>query len=66
MRRLSESNREKAEAEASATTAPFLSATPKRNAGADPKEGARKTALLFACSTLEEQAYLVLASDHQG
>jgi len=68
MRRLSESNREKAaaEAEASATTAPFLSATPKRNAGADPKEGARRTALLFACSTLEEQAYLVLASDHQG
>jgi len=68
MRRLSASNREReAEEEAAAANATtLLTTTPKRSAGADPKEGARKTALLFACSTLEEQAYFVLASDHQG
>merc|ERR1719295_2366264 len=59
MRRLSASKRE--EEEAAAPT--FHSASPRKTA--DKKEGARKTALLFACSTLEEQAYYVLATDYQ-
>jgi len=59
MRRLSASKRE--EEEAAAPT--FHSASPRKTA--DKKEGARKTALLFACSTLEEQAYFVLATDYQ-
>jgi len=70
MRRLSESNRAAASAPASASasastsaSAPFL-ATPAK-AGVDHKEGARRTALLFACSTLEEQAVFLLAPEYQ-
>merc|ERR1719228_877981 len=68
MRRLSESNREAASTSASASastsaSAPFV-ATPAK-AGVDNKEGARRTALLFACSTLEEQAVFLLAPEYQ-
>jgi len=63
MRRLSASKREE---EAASCSNPFVaSPTPKKSGNADKKEGARRTALLFACSTLEEQAYYVLASDYQ-
>jgi len=62
MRRLSASKRE--EEQAAATAPSFHSASPKKT-NADKNEGARKTALLFACSTLEEQAYYVLATDYQ-
>merc|ERR1712025_615657 len=44
-------------------SAPFV-ATPAK-AGVDHKEGARRTALLFACSTLEEQAVFLLAPEYQ-
>ena len=70
MRRLSESNRAAASASALASasastsaSAPFV-ATPAK-AGVDHKEGARRTALLFACSTLEEQAVFLLAPEYQ-
>jgi len=68
MRRLSESKREAASASASACAsapapAPFV-ATPAKT-GVDQREGARRTALLFACSSLEEQSVFLLAPDHQ-
>merc|ERR1712142_521525 len=68
MRRLSESKREAASASASASAsapapAPFV-ATPAKT-GVDQREGARRTALLFACSSLEEQSVFLLAPDHQ-
>jgi len=48
---------------ASSPAPPFVpAANPRKKDALDKKEGARKTALLFACSTLEEQAYYVLAS----
>merc|ERR1712121_455116 len=68
MRRLSASKREEEAAAAAlgvvAAPPSFATAT-RKSAGSDHKESARKAALLFACSTLEEQAYLVLASDYQ-
>jgi len=62
MRRLSASKR--AEEEASAT--PFTpTATPKKTAQ-DEKEGARRAALLLACSSLEERGYLAIVNETQS
>jgi len=60
MRRLSASKEE-----AASCSTPFVASPTPKKSNADKKEGARRTALLFACSTLEEQAYYVLASDYQ-
>jgi len=66
MRRLSASKREEEAAAGAASEAPvFASTVARKKSIQDQKESARKTALLFACSTLEEQAYLVLAPDYQ-
>merc|ERR1719376_1743196 len=62
MRRLSASKRAEEETEAAAG-GPFICVAPSKRTVPDEKEGARRAALLMACTSLEERGYMAIVAE---
>jgi len=63
MRRLSASKRAAEEETEAAAAGPFISVAPPKRTVPDEKEGARRAALLMACTSLEERGYLAIVAE---
>lgn len=63
MRRLSASKRAAEEETEAAAGGPFISVAPPKRTVPDEKEGARRAALLMACTSLEERGYLAIVAE---
>jgi len=63
MRRLSASKRAAEEETEAAAGGPFISVAPAKRTVPDEKEGARRAALLMACTSLEERGYMAIVAE---
>merc|ERR1719153_744624 len=63
MRRLSASKRAAEEETEAAAGGPFISVAPSKRTVPDEKEGARRAALLMACTSLEERGYMAIVAE---
>merc|ERR1719209_1753052 len=63
MRRLSASKRAAEEETEAAAGGPFISVAPSKRTFPDEKEGARRAALLMACTSLEERGYMAIVAE---